>query len=280
MLLPSPRLAGQPLPPQVGGGIVIPMMWTLPHFQSRPRLAVLAALLVMSAASAAQAVGPACQIIIGSCHSAPLSTPEGTGILDGIAIEAFRRIGYQACIESLPCERSLRNADAGVTDGDLLRVVEAVLPKAPNLLAVPEEIYFLPSSGFTTRPDLQLRGFGDLSPLRVGYVLGWKRLEERVQALEVLRARGPEELFGLLVDDKADVVVYERVTGLELVRQLKRPGIRVIDPPLLVVPTHMVLNRRHQKLLEPLAAALRAIKADGSYAAAFREAGVQPPELK
>jgi polar amino acid transport system substrate-binding protein len=240
----------------------------------------MAVLLLLPFALAANATGPACSIVIGSCHSAPLSTAEGTGILDRIAIEAFRRIGYQACIESLPCERSLRNADAGVTDGDLLRVAEAVLPKAPNLLAVPEEIYSLPTSGFTTHPDLQLRGFGDLVPLRVGYVLGWKRLEERVQAVEVLRTRGPEELFGLLVDNKADVVLYERVTGLELVRQLKRPAVRVIEPPLLVVSTHMVLNRRHQKLLEPLAVALRAMKADGSYAAAFRAAGVQVTEVK
>jgi polar amino acid transport system substrate-binding protein len=240
----------------------------------------MAALLLLPFAVAANPTGPACSIVIGSCHSAPLSTAEGTGILDRIAIEAFRRIGYPACIEPMPCERSLRNADAGVTDGDLLRVAEAVLPKAPNLLAVPEEIYALPSSGFTTRADLQLRGFGDLLPLRVGYVLGWKRLEEQVRAAEVLRVRGPEELFALLVDKKADVVVYERVTGLELVKQLRPPGIRVIEPPLMVVSTHIVLNRRHQKLLEPLAAALRAMKADGSYAAAFHAAGVQAPEVK
>ncbi|MBI4996911.1 MAG: hypothetical protein HZC22_08425, partial [Rhodocyclales bacterium] len=202
------------------------------------------------AAPVALAVGPDCRIVIGSCHAAPLSTPEGKGILDRVAIEAFRRIGYHACIEPMPCERSLRNADAGVTDGDLLRVAEAVLARAPDLAAVPEMIYPLASNGFTMRHDLQLRGSDDLQPLRVGYVLGWKRLEERVQAAEVLRARGPDELFALLIENKADVVIYERVTGLELVRQLKQPGIRVIDPPLVVVPTHMVLNRRHQKLLE------------------------------
>lgn len=226
------------------------------------------------------AAEPGCQIVIGSCQSAPLSTPEGTGILDRVAIEAFKRIGYQACIESQPCERSLRNADSGATDGDLLRVSAAVLPKAPNLQAVPEVIYILPSSAFTARPDLQVRGFGDLLPLRVGYVLGWKRLEENVRATEVLRVRGPEELFALLADNKADIVIYERSAGLHLLRGLGRNDIRVIDPPLVVVPTHLILNRKHEALLEPLAAALRAMKADGSYAARFRDAGVALPEVK
>jgi polar amino acid transport system substrate-binding protein len=256
------------------------MTWTLPHLQPWPRLAVLAALLVVAAVPVAHAVDPGCQIVIGSCHRAPLSTPEGEGILDRIAIEAFRRIGYRACIESLPCERSLRNADAGVSDGDLLRVAEAVLPKAPNLVAVPEAIYALPSSGFTTRADLQVRGFDDLLPLRVGYVLGWKRLEDQVRAAEVLRVRGPDELFALLADNKADIVIYDRNTGLQVIKELKRSDMRVIDPPLVVVQTHMVLNRRHSKLVEPLAAAMRTMKADGSYAASFRAAGVAPPETK
>ncbi|MEW6163957.1 MAG: transporter substrate-binding domain-containing protein [Pseudomonadota bacterium] len=226
----------------------------------------------------AGAAPPACQIIIGSCHLPPLSTSAGTGILDRLEIEAFRRVGLVACIEPMNCERSLRSADSGMTDGDLLRVAEAVLPKAPNLMAVPEMIYSLPSSVFTLRADLKVTGFDDLRPLRVGYVLGWKRLEEQVRAVEVLRARGPEELFALLIEDKVDVVIYERATGQALVRKLDRNDIRALEPPLVQVPTHVVLNRRHRKLIEPLAAALRALKADGSYAAAFRDAGYPLPE--
>jgi polar amino acid transport system substrate-binding protein len=231
-------------------------------------------------AASAHAAGPGCQIVIGSCHRAPLSTPEGTGIIDRITIESFRRIGYVACIEPLPCERSLRNADAGVTDGDLLRIPEAVLPKTPNLAAVPEVMYEVPMSGFTTRPGLRVEKLADLLPLRVGIVLGWKILEDQVRAAEVLRVRGPEELFALLVDNKADLVVYERNTGLQLASTLDRKDIRVIDPPLIVTRQHLVLHRRHEKLLEPLAAALRAMKADGSYAAAFREVGGPRSEAK
>lgn len=248
------------------------------RFPSRPAAAVLVALAAM--ASPTGAAGPGCQIVIGSCHRAPLSTPEGKGIVDRVAIEAFRRIGYRACIEALPCERSLRNADAGVTDGDLLRIPEAVLPKTPNLAAVPEMLYAVPVSAFAMRPDLKVQGLADLLPLRVGYVLGWKILEDQVRAVEVLRVRGPEELFSLLADDKADIVLYERNTGLHLAKTQNWKGIRVIDPPLIITRQHLVLHRRHGNLLEPLAAALREMKRDGSYAASFHEAGFAPPEAR
>jgi len=238
-----------------------------------------ALLLGLLLVSVARAAPPACQIVIGSCHRPPLSNPVGTGILDQLAIEAFRRVGFAACIEPIPCERSLRNADAGMSDGDLLRIPSVLADKFPNLVGVPEVLYALPMSGFTARPELQVKGFEDLAPLRVGHILGWKILEDRLGP-GALRVRGVEELFPLLTEDKADIVIYERITGLYLVKELGLKGIREIEPPLLVTPQFMVLHRRHQALVEPLAVALRAMKADGTYAAAFRAAGYPAPVTK
>lgn len=226
----------------------------------------------------ARAAPPACQIVIGSCHRPPLSDATGTGIIDHLVIEAFRRAGLAACIEPLACERSLRNADSGVTDGDLLRVPAAVAHSSPNLVAVPEVLYTLPMNGFAVRHDLKVGGMDSLSSLRVGHILGWKILEEQVRAATTLRVRGPEELFTLLTAGKADLVIYERVTGLHLVREMGLAGIRALKPPLLVTPQYLMLNHRHRHLVEPLAAALRALKADGGYAAAFKSAGYPAPE--
>jgi polar amino acid transport system substrate-binding protein len=220
---------------------------------------------------------PACQIVIGACHRAPLSTDSGSGILDRVVIEAFRRIGYAACIEQQTCERSLRNANQGITDGDLLRIPSAVASSAPHLLAVPEVLYAVPMTAFSRDPALSVKQLDDLAPWRVGYIVGWKILEERVRARTVLGARGPEELFTLLAQDKADLVIYERITGEQTIRNLGLRGIRTLEPPLLLTPQHLMLHRRHQALIEPLAAALRAIKADGSYPALFKQHGVGAP---
>lgn len=242
--------------------------------------ATVLAMLGLALSPPLHAAEAACRIVIGSCHRQPLSNAEGTGIIDRVAIEAFRRVGVSACIEQLPCERSLLNADAGVTDGDILRIPGVVAGKYANLIVVPEVLYALPMSGFASRPDIQAKGLDGLAKLRVGYVLGWKILEEQVRAADILRVRGTGELFPLLSEGKADVVIYERLTGLQLVKELGLKGIRVLDPPLLVTPQYLVLNRRHQHLVEPLAVAIRAIKADGSYAAVFRQAGYQAPATK
>lgn len=218
-----------------------------------------------------------CEIVIGSCHRLPLSTPDGTGIVDRLAIEAFRRIGVAACITPLPCERSLVSANDGITDGDILRIVGQVEGRYPNLHAVPETLYDLPMQAFAKRRDLTIRGFDDLKSLRVGFILGWKILEERVQARETLRVRGPEVLFPLLAEDKVDTVIYEPITGIAQIRELGLAGIHPVAPPLLTTRQHIVLNRKHAALLEPLAVAIRAIKADGTYARAFQDAGFEPP---
>jgi polar amino acid transport system substrate-binding protein len=238
------------------------------------------AALALLAPPAAPAAEPDCEIVIGSCHRAPLSTAEGSGIIDRVAIEAFRRIGKRACISALPCERSLLNADSGIIDGDLLRIREVAGPRYPNLVSVPEMLYSLPMSCFASRHDLRVSDFDDLHRLRVGYIIGWKVLEDRVKAAEVLRVRGPEQLFPLLAERRADTVIYERLTGQRIVQDMGLRDVRAIEPPLLVTPQYLTLHQRHRALVEPLAAALRAIKADGSYDQAFRAAGVPAPAAK
>ena len=131
---------------------------------------------------------PACKIEIGSCHREPLSNARGTGVVDRIVVELFRRVGQSACISQLPCERSLLNANSGVSDGDILRVPSVIDERYPNLLVVPELLYPLPMNGFTNRQDVQPHGLAELAPLKVGFVLGWKILED------VRMARGDARL--------------------------------------------------------------------------------------
>jgi polar amino acid transport system substrate-binding protein len=92
--------------------------------------------------------------------------------------------------------------------------------------------------------------------------------------------RDTNELFTLLPANKVDLVIYERLTGQQQAKEMGLAGLLTLEPPLLLTPQHLMLNRRHQQLLEPLAAALRAIKADGTYAANFKAAGQPTPETK
>lgn len=217
-----------------------------------------------------------CDVAIGSCHRAPLSA-EGGGIIDKVVVEAFQRIGKRACIVALPCERSLMSANNGEIDGDILRIPAAIKHDYPHLQAVQELLYPMPMNAFALRKDVRVEKFDDLAALRVGYIIGWKILEDRVRAADVLRVRGPNELFGLLADGRADVVIYERLTGLKTAAELGLRNIHPIDPPLVQTQQYLVLHERHAKLLEPLAAAIRSMKSDGSYSRAFRAADMEAP---
>jgi len=54
--------------------------------------------------------------------TAPLSKKDQTGFYDQILIEAFKRIKQPIQITHLPTERSITNANVGITDGEFPRI--------------------------------------------------------------------------------------------------------------------------------------------------------------
>lgn len=225
---------------------------------------------------AARSVGFAeAELVIGSCHLPPLSTPHGDGVLDLLCLEAFRRVGRGARVAHLPCERSLLQADQGLIDGDILRVA-GLEARYPSLVQVPEPLFTVDFTCFATRRDLTVDSLDDLLPLRVGYILGWKILEDRVRAARVERVREPDALFAMLAENRVDVVVYERVTGAWLVRSQGHAAIRAMERPLFSTPQFLYLHRRHAALTGPLAEALAAMRAEGRFEALLRGAGLAP----
>jgi polar amino acid transport system substrate-binding protein len=72
------------------------------------------------------------------------------------------------------------------------------------------------------------------------------------------------QLFSLLTNNRADLVLYERWQGNHLLTEL---GLKahMLRPPLATTEMFMYLHKKHEHLAEPAARALRAMKADGSY---------------
>lgn len=226
-----------------------------------PSALALLLLLLLPAPLAAQQ-----PLVICTTLAPPLSTPEQTGMLDAIVLEAFRRAGSAATLAVTPSERGLLNANSGAADGDINRI--AGLSKSyPNLVQVPESNMRYEFMAFTKRPDLRIRGWESLKPLRVGYIIGWKIFEEHVQASSVTRVATAEQLFSLLASGRVDVALCDRWGGAHSLRAFKVAGAAAQEPPLATRDMHLYLNVRHAELAPRLAAALRAMKADGSHAA-------------
>jgi polar amino acid transport system substrate-binding protein len=224
------------------------------------------AILLMGAtvAAADQASTPR-KVVINSEPFPPLSTVEGTGFEDLLAKEMYRRLGIEIDINMVPSERGLVNANAGIDDGTLSRV-GGMSSKYRNLLQIEEIAVERDYVAFARRSDIRIDGWSSLKPYDVGIVNGWKILERNIKDVRSLtKVRQPMQLFQLLELGRVDVIVFARYSGLQMIHDLGLKGVEVLEPPLASRATYFYLHKNHQGLVPRAAAALREMKADGTY---------------
>lgn len=204
-------------------------------------------------------------IVLNTADEYPLSTIDNRGYVDMIISEAFKRLGLVSRIVHLPSERALVNANAGIDDGNFVRI--AGLEKSyPDLVMVPEMITEFEFTAFTKDPSIRIRGWSGLKPYRVGIITGWKILEAKVVGTRSLTKAGdPDALFAMLAGDRVDVVVFDRRQGLAVIKRLGIAGVKPLLPALARQDMFLYLNRRHAPLAPKLANVLREMKRDASF---------------
>lgn len=194
------------------------------------------------------------------------NTPLDRRALQEISAEAFRRIGLEFRLVSLPSERSLHAASHGDVDGEGLRVA-GLESQYPNLVRVPERYIGVSFVAFARDRTVRLdRGWEDLRPYRVAFITGWKMFEANASdARMVTKVDQPEQLFRMLDGGRIDLALYTLADGSALIRSLGLVSIAPVSPPLKDVDMFLYLHRKHEALVPGLAQALRAMKSDGTY---------------
>jgi len=204
------------------------------------------------------------QLVLNTTGKAPLNTTKNDGFMDLIAKEAFQRINVKLKTIQLPAERGLKNANAGIDDGEMSRV--AGLEKFyPNLIRVPEKIMDWHFVAFSKKNIKLTNGWRDLMPYSIAYINGWKILEKNINFPGVITVRDPEQLFNLLNKNRTDVIVYEQWGGLYLTKINNMKSIKIQKPALASKAMFIYLHKKHLDLIQPLANALKTMKNDGSY---------------
>lgn len=204
-------------------------------------------------------------LILNTFAGPPLSNSEGTGFYDLVLKEAFNRAGHEIEIIQLPAERSLTNANEGITDGDFVRIsgLESIYP---NLVQVPEKITDFEFVAFTKHIDIPIKGWESLQPYHVAIVRGWKILEKNIApSPSLIRVKNQYLLFSLLANDRTDIVVYSRFEGYDLINQHKIQGITALEPPLAVREMYLYLNKKHSSLIPLIETNLKEMKRDGTF---------------
>ena len=209
-------------------------------------------------------------LVLNDTNEAPYTTPDGSGFLDIVAGEAFRRAGFKLRLVKLPAERALINANLGIGDGDLTRIagLEALYP---NLVSVPGKLIDYSFAAFSKDATAPAR-WDAIRARPVGHIKGWKIYEQQLKgAVNVVEADYPQQLFRLLNLKRIDVALYERWLGLALLRQQDMKDVRMLEPILAQKEMFIYLHKRHAALVPKLAAALSAIKAEGLYQRLYEE---------
>ena len=217
---------------------------------------------LLTAAVSACAAEP---LRLNSGVSDPYFQPGKKGFLELLIPEIFKRICVEAeAVQYMASERAMINANNGIDDGIALRI-KGLEKSYPNLVRVEEKIIDNEFVAFSIRHAFATTSFDTLRGHQVGYINGWKVFETNLPAdIATTKVQDVTQLFNLLANDRADIVLYERWQGEHVVSKhdIKATMLR---PPLVTTEMFMYLHKKHAHLAEPAAQALRRMKSDGSY---------------
>ena len=161
------------------------------------------------------------------------NTPLDRQALHDLSKEAFRRIGVEFKLVTLPSERSLHSANLGEVDGEGLRVA-GLSGQYPNLVQVPERYIGISFVAFARDATIRLEQGGEsLKPHRVAFINGWKMFEANASgARSVSKVDKPDQLFLMLDSGRVDLALYTRTDGVALARGMGLGAIAPIAPAL------------------------------------------------
>ena len=173
-----------------------------------------------------------------------------------VMLEAYRRLGMEVDIVSMPGERTLVSANAGETDGELYR--RAGLEKSyPNLVMVPVPVASYEIVAFVPRHSVvAVNGWASLRALRIGLVKGIKVIEENTVGMQVLPVASLQQAFAMLDKGRVDVVLANRISGLAALRSMKLAGIEPRPQALASFPVYHYLHVSRQALVPRLSQVL------------------------
>ncbi len=204
-------------------------------------------------------------LTLNTADKAPYSTQDGSGIYDRILLKAFNLAGIDFKINHLPSARSIENVDIGLDDGEYARI-KGLSEKYSNIRRVDEKLVDFSFTAFAKDPDMVVDNWNSLKGYNVAFLRGWKIYEINViDAKSIQVSSSEEELFGLLQNGRVDVILYERLRGLDFMRRKNIKGIFPIERPLSLRGMYLYVNKKHESLIPKLEDALKTLKTTGEY---------------
>lgn len=229
-----------------------------------------------SAAEANDASAPTKPWTVNSSVGSPYSRQDGTGPMDLILKEIFRRAQIPARVASAPAERSLFNLSEGIDDADGFRAKE-LEGTVPHILCVPEPVIEARFCAYTRRSsNMNVTSLEDLRPLHVGVLRGRPVLVKRLAHVRQLtEVNAQDSLFQMLEAGRVDSVVSETYVAHVLIRALGFTDLVESSRPMGAVTLHLYINDKHRSMLPRLNEAISAMTAEHFVEGTFTEESME-----
>ncbi len=176
----------------------------------------------------------------------------------------YNRAGIKVEFIALPHNRSLISANEGIVDGDVGRV-PSVEEKYPNLVRVNVRLMNLNGVVYTIRDDIKIFTEELLKTCRVGYVLGVRWPQKKMNGLKAITARDYPSLFEMLLQNRVDIVLATEASAQSVIKDLgdRANKIRKLEPLIFTAPIYHYLNIKNKAIIPKLEKALMEMNEEG-----------------
>lgn len=218
------------------------------------------------------------QTVVGSSNVIQLCGAQGHPyhlmVVESVR-KAYKKIGYNIELNWYPNKRALVSADAGLCDGELMRItgIEATYK---NLIPIPititmlEGVAFMNKRLFPNPPKIET--WEDLKPLGTYIILGEYYAERGTEGMDVGSVASYTQLFTMLTRGKIDVGIGIRIVGLmEIAHNFPHDKIEMIGKPLVSIPMYHFVHRENAHIIPKLQAALEEMAVSGEIEALNRK---------
>ncbi|WP_286232682.1 substrate-binding periplasmic protein [Thalassotalea sediminis] len=163
----------------------------------------------------------------------------------------YRNLGIDIIVTPLPAERAQYLANAGIKDGEIMRIW-SYGEENPNVIRVPTPYYYLETMPFILRNSkVSINQVEDLINYRIAKVRGVKHTNNITKGLhKVSNTNSTKNMFMLLNNGVVDIAITNTIDGVLNAEKMGYKDIIPLDEPLAVKPLYHYIHKRHKGLVE------------------------------
>lgn len=181
-----------------------------------------------------------------------------------VLAQVYKNIGINITISPLPGKRAQHVANAGIKDGEIMRIW-TYGDDNPNTIRVPTPYYYLETMPFVLKNSkISILLKEDLAKYRLTKIRGVKHTNNITQDLtNIYEMSSTDEMFKLLLSGKVDVVLTNTLDGNIALNRLGISNVITMDKPLVRLSLYHYIHQNNKALVPLVDKEIQRLKSNG-----------------